>query len=126
MGGGKAKFFECQSVLGIQQIFKQETSAAIFARDVANIVTLHVEEGELTVRADSAEAGQGLTRLMASVEGNGLDIAFNVRFLIDVLAALNTPQVALELNAATNPGIIKAVGDDAFIHVVMPMHLGHR
>ena len=56
----------------------------------------------------------------------GLEIAFNVRFLIDVLSALDTPQVALELNSSTNPGVIKAVGDDAFVHVVMPMHLGHR
>jgi len=113
-------------VIGREELLQACKRAAIFARDVANIVTLYVEEGELTVRADSAEAGQGLTRLMASVEGNGLEIAFNVRFLIDVLSALDTPQIALELNSATNPGIIKAVGDDAFIHVVMPMHLGHR
>jgi len=113
-------------VIGRQELLQACKRAAIFARDVANIVTLHIEEGELTVKADSAEAGQGLTRLMASVEGGGLDIAFNVRFLIDVLSAVDTPQIALELNASTNPGVIRAVGDDAFIHVVMPMHLGHR
>jgi DNA polymerase III sliding clamp (beta) subunit (PCNA family) len=49
-----------------------------------------------------------------------------VRFLVDVFSALDTPQVALELNSPTNPGIVKAIGDDAFVHVVMPMHLGRR
>jgi DNA polymerase-3 subunit beta len=113
-------------VLGRQEILQACKRAAIFARDVANIVTLTVEPGELTVAADSSESGQGSTRLVASVDGDGLEIAFNVRFLIDVLSALDTPQVALELNSATNPGVIRAVGDESFVHVVMPMHLGHR
>jgi DNA polymerase-3 subunit beta len=113
-------------ILGREEILQACKRAAIFARDVANIVTMTIEPGEVTVSADSAESGQGSTKLVANVEGGGLEIAFNVRFLIDVLSALDTPQVALELNSPTNPGVIKAVGDDAFVHVVMPMHLGHR
>lgn len=113
-------------VLGREEILQACKRAAIFARDVANIVTLSIESGEIVVSADSAESGQGSTRLMANVEGDGLEIAFNVRFLIDVFSALDTPQVALELNTPTNPGIVKGVGDEAFIHVVMPMHLGRR
>jgi DNA polymerase III subunit beta len=113
-------------VVGREEILQACKRAAIFARDVANIVSVKVDDGELIVAADSAESGQGSTRLAASVEGGGLEIAFNVRFLIDVFSALDTPQVALELNSATNPGVIRAIGDDAFIHVVMPMHLGRR
>lgn len=119
-------------ILGRAELLQACKRAAIFARDVANIVTLRIEPGEIIIAADSAESGQGSTRLMAQVESTAaqeeteLEIAFNVRFLVDVLSALNTPQVAIELNAPTNPGIIKAVGDDAFVHVVMPMHLGHR
>jgi DNA polymerase III subunit beta len=113
-------------VIGREEILQACKRAAIFARDVANIITLRIDEGELTVAADSSESGQGSTRLVASVEGPGLEIAFNVRFLIDVFSALETPQVALELNSPTNPGVVRAVGDDAFIHVVMPMHLGRR
>lgn len=118
--------YKTRVVLGREELLQACKRAAIFARDVANIVTISVEPGEIVVSADSAEAGQGSTRLAASVEGNDLEIAFNVRFLIDVLSALNTPQVALEMNSPTNPGVIRAVGDDAFVHVVMPMHLGRR
>jgi DNA polymerase-3 subunit beta len=113
-------------VLGREEILQACKRAAIFARDVANIIKVQVEPGELTVSADSSESGQGSTRLAANVEGGGLEIAFNVRFLIDVFSALDTPQIALELNSPTNPGIVRAVGDDAFVHVVMPMHLGSR
>ena len=118
--------FGTRVVLGREEILQACKRAAIFARDVANIVTLSVEEVEVVVSADSAEAGQGSTRLMANVEGQSLEIAFNVRFLVEVFSALDTPQVALEMNSPTNPGVVRAVGDDAFIHVVMPMHLGRR
>jgi DNA polymerase-3 subunit beta len=113
-------------VLGREEILQACKRAAIFARDVANIISMRIEPGELTVSADSSESGQGSTRLAANVEGDGLEIAFNVRFLIDVFSALETPQIALELNSPTNPGVIRAVGDEAFVHVVMPMHLGNR
>ncbi len=118
--------YRTRVVLGREEILQACKRAAIFARDVANIVTLKIEAGEVVVSADSAESGQGSTRLMANVEGDGLEIAFNVRFLVDVFSALDTPQVALELNASTNPGVVRAVGDEAFIHVVMPMLLGRR
>jgi DNA polymerase-3 subunit beta len=112
-------------VLGREEWLQACKRAAIFARDVANIVRLDVEPGEVVVAANSTESGQGETRLSVSVDGNPLEIAFNVRFLIDVLSALDSPQVALTLNTATNPGVIKAVGDEnIFTHVVMPMHLG--
>ncbi len=112
-------------VMGREEWLQACKRAAIFARDVANIVRVDVSEGEVVVSANSAESGQGATRLGANVQGGDLEIAFNVRFLIDVLSALRGPQVALELNSSTNPGVIKAVEDEEiFTHVVMPMHLG--
>ena len=117
-------------VLGRTELLQACKRAEIFARDVAYIVKLTLSENEMVVSADSSESGQGSTRLTANIEGedveSGLEIAFNVRFLIDVLSALETPQVRLELTEATNPGVIKGIGNDDFVHVVMPMHLGRR
>ncbi len=112
-------------IIGREELLQACKRAAIFARDVANIVRLDIQPGEVVVAAASSESGEGSTRLSANVEGNPLEIAFNVRFLIDVLSALDRPQVSLGVNSATNPGVIRAVGDEAaFVHVVMPMHLG--
>ena len=52
-------------------------------------------------------------------------IAFNVRFLREVLDVINTPNVAIETTADTSPGVIRPVGEDNFVHVIMPMHLGN-
>ena len=60
----------------------------------------------------------------ASVDGPGLVIAFNVRFLREVLDVIKTPNVALETNANNTPAMIRPVGNDDFTHVIMPMHLG--
>jgi DNA polymerase-3 subunit beta len=53
-----------------------------------------------------------------------LTIAFNVRFLRELLDVVKAPSVALETNANNTPGMLRPVGNDDFKHVIMPMHLG--
>ena len=64
----------------------------------------------------------------ASIEGPALLVAFNVRFLREVLDVIKTPNVALETTTDTSPGVIRPVGAQEgqgdFLHVIMPMHLG--
>ncbi len=60
----------------------------------------------------------------ATIDGPGLIIAFNVRFLREVLDVIKSPNVSLETNANNTPGLIRPIGDESFLHVIMPMHLG--
>jgi DNA polymerase-3 subunit beta len=60
----------------------------------------------------------------ATIEGAQLVIAFNVRFLREVLDVIKTPNIALETNANNTPALIHPIGDDNYQHVIMPMHLG--
>jgi DNA polymerase-3 subunit beta len=78
----------------------------------------------MMVSATSAETGSNETVVDATVEGGPIEIAFNVRFLVDVLGVVDTPNVALETNTAASPGVLRPVGREDFLHVVMPMHLG--
>ena len=55
------------------------------------------------------------------IEGEPVEISFNHRFLLDGLLSIKTPEVILELNKETGPGVLKAVGDDTYIYVVMPI-----
>jgi DNA polymerase-3 subunit beta len=61
--------------------------------------------------------------LDASVEGEQMEIAFNGRYLIDMLNVIGTEQVVLEATNPSRPGILKPVGDDNLIYVIMPMHI---
>jgi DNA polymerase-3 subunit beta len=78
----------------------------------------------LEISATAAETGSNETVVDATVEGEAIEIAFNVRFLVDVLSVIDTPNVALETSTSSSPGVVRPVGMDDFLHVVMPMHLG--
>ncbi len=113
-----------------QQAAKRTT---LFARDSANIVRLTVGAGEpggltpgvVTLAATAEDAGDTTNNIEeAAVDGPGIEIIFNVKFLTDVLGVIETPQVALELNSPQQPGVIRPGGADGekYTYVIMPMH----
>jgi DNA polymerase-3 subunit beta len=122
--------YATRSVLSTSSLLKACKAADIFAREAAHSARLHItpgtqlEPGKVEITATAAETGSNETVVDATVDGTAIDIAFNVRFLVDVLNVIDTPNVALETNSTSSPGVIKPVGRDDFLHVVMPMHLG--
>ncbi|MBA7669858.1 Beta sliding clamp [subsurface metagenome] len=77
--------------------------------------------GKITISARSEEVGDDVGEIDATVEGEEAKIAFNGKYLIDVLGVLREPQVALETTNPSSPGVIRPVGVDNYLHVVMPM-----
>ena len=81
--------------------------------------------GQLTVTARSESGGdQGGSyegRIDALVEGEEAKIAFNSRYLTEVLQALGSDRVTIETTSPSSPGVLRPVGDDDYVHVVMPM-----
>lgn len=123
---------ECSThtVLDTGPFLKACKMAQIFARDAAGITRIHVKPGSelspghVRISATSAETGDDMSEIDASVEGEEIEIAFNVGYLIDVLSVTGAPQVALDTTTASSPGVLRPVGEDGFTHVIMPMHLG--
>jgi len=75
----------------------------------------------VSVSARSEEIGDDVGELDAIVDGEEAKIAFNGKYLIDVLSVLSEEQVALETTSPSSPGVLKPVGDENYVHVVMPM-----
>jgi DNA polymerase-3 subunit beta len=105
-------------------------TAQIFARDAAHVARLQVKPGTaldagcMVVSATSAETGDDVSELDATIEGEEVTINFNVKYLIDVLAVVGSPQVALDTKSHSSPGVIRPVGGGEFAHVIMPVHVG--
>jgi DNA polymerase III subunit beta len=98
--------------------------ASIFARDSANIVKVELggDAGEgVAITAHAADIGDNADNLEANVEGSPTTIAFNARYLIDVLANLGADEAVLELSGPLAPGVIRGVGRDDYVHVIMPV-----
>jgi len=123
---------ETHTVVGATELLKACKAANVFARESADIVKLTIEPGSeiapghVTVQATSAETGDNVGEMDATVEGAAIQIAFNVKYLIDFLSVANAAQVALETSTPSSPGKFTPVGDDTFLCVVMPMHIGSR
>jgi DNA polymerase-3 subunit beta len=119
-----------RSLLPTNAFLKACKAADIFAREAAHSARLRIspgselEPGKVEVSATAAETGSNETVVDATVEGQAVEIAFNVRFLVDVLGVIDTPNVALETTSPSSPGVLRPVGREDFVHVVMPMHLG--
>ncbi len=122
--------FQTRTVLPTSSFLKACKAADIFAREAAHSARLvispgsELEPGTLEISATAAETGSNETVVDATIEGEPAEIAFNVRYLIDVLSVVETPNVALETSNPNAPGVIRSVGRDDFLHVIMPMHLG--
>jgi DNA polymerase-3 subunit beta len=119
-----------RAVVNTAQFLKACKAADIFARQASHSARITVTPGsgdlpgKLQVNATAAETGAGETVIDATVEGTSIEIAFNVKYLVDVLTVVNTPNVVLETTGPASPGVVRPVGRDDFIHVIMPMHLG--
>jgi DNA polymerase-3 subunit beta len=119
-----------RSVLPTATLLKACKAAEIFAREAAHSARVRItpgselEPGKVEISATAAQTGSNETTVDATIEGAPLEIAFNVRYLMDVLGVVDTPNVALETSGASAPGVIRPVGREDFLHVIMPMHLG--
>jgi DNA polymerase-3 subunit beta len=104
------------------ELLKAVRPAALIASSSANIVKLAVglDGTGMTVSAN-AEVGDYEGQVDAAVEGDGTTIAFNAKYLHDVLSNVAAERFALELNGPLSPGVFRPVGDELYVHVVMPV-----
>ena len=116
-----------RAVVEVRDFLQETKIASIFARDGSGIVRITFEggqegqPGEMTIVARAEEIGDNSGKLDAAVEGEPAKIAFNGKYLQEVLQVLDGGRVALETTGPSQPGVIRPVDNDNYVHVVMPM-----
>ncbi|HEX9027977.1 MAG TPA: DNA polymerase III subunit beta [Anaerolineales bacterium] len=121
---------DTRAVLSTSTFLKACKQAEIFAREGSHIARINItpggelKPGTVEISGQSEETGYNQNIVDASIEGPHLLIAFNVKFLREVLDVIKTPNVALETTSDTSPGVVRPVGEENYLHVIMPMHLG--
>jgi DNA polymerase-3 subunit beta len=120
--------FNTHAVVDVAQFLRATKTASIFARDGSGIVRLiitpgesDVKPGKLSISARSEEIGEDTGEIDTVVQGSEAKIAFNGKYLMDVLGVLKENQVAIEMTTPSSPGLFKPVGVDNYLHVIMPM-----
>lgn len=102
--------------------------AALFARTSSNIARIKIagpesgeEAGSVTIEATAEDIGDNVNTINAVVDGPELQIIFNVKYLVDVLNVIDTPEVAIEVTSANKPGVIRPISAADYTYVIMPM-----
>ena len=121
--------FKTKTIISTNEFLKACRQAEIIARESNYVIRLNIQPqeggpGAVEFSTQSEEMGSGEVVVDANIEGPELLVAFNVRFMSEVLEVIGTPNTVLETNANNTPGMLSPTGDENYKHVIMPMHLG--
>ena len=123
------KQYNTRAVMDRGAFLQAARQASVFAVASANIAKITLDAGaefgpgRLVLSANAAEVGDNSTELEGQINGEGGQIALNVRFLQEALNAQPTPQVGFEMQTKAAPGVFRPVGDDSLLIIVMPMSI---
>ncbi|MDC0047285.1 DNA polymerase III subunit beta [Chloroflexi bacterium] len=99
-------------------------SLGVLAKDGSGIIKIEIDEesnNKLLMSAKTDELGENSVVIPVTTSGKSSKIAFNSKYLSDVLDVIDTENVILEINGDSNPGLIKPTDDSQYTHIVMPM-----
>jgi len=109
--------------LNTRELHERARAVAIFARDSANVVRIKTEAGEIAISATTSEVGSSEASVSADIEGADIQIAFNSRYLLDVLGLLGSEKTVLKFNGPLSPGVVRPAGNDDYTYVIMPVRV---
>ena len=117
--------FERQLTIDRKQLMSALERIGVLADQRNNIVKLSITSAEqtLALSVEAQEVGSGREEMSAQVTGDDLDIAFNVRYLLEGLRALPSAEIQLQCNSATSPAILTPVSGLQMTYLVMPVQI---
>ena len=116
--------FATRATVDLEPFRRGIDRAALIAREGNNnLLVLKIADGEMAIEAHS-QIGDVYEKLDIQQEGANLNIAFNVKYLTDVVRFIDAEQIELNMNNAVSPCVITPVGDEDYLHLVLPVRTG--
>ncbi len=106
-----------------QELLSAVKLASVFAKSESNIITIKLSGGTMSLESSTKELGSQRNEVDAQVEGEDLQIAFNVKFLLDAVSASNSTQLMIEFSGPLSPTLIKPVGVEGLEYIIMPVRI---
>jgi len=106
-----------------EELLKAVKICSVFARDSANIIKLSLSKETITVSSGSSSIGENMVRVDAKLTGEENEIAFNARYLLDVLGNIDERDLVFDMIGPLNPGVFKIKNDESFLHLIMPIRV---
>jgi len=118
------KKFVSHVTLNKEELITQIKKAGLFSGRSAEVqFSFLPKEGKLKLFSQSTEMGRNEATLPCKIDGEEMKVSFNYKFLLDGLNNIKSSEVLLELSENEGPGVLKPVGDNSFIYILMPIKL---
>jgi DNA polymerase-3 subunit beta len=117
--------FQRQLTIERRQLLSAVERIAVLADQKNNIVKFSIDSinQQLSLSVEAQDVGSGRESMSAQVSGDSLDIAFNVKYLIDGLKALSTSDIQMQMNTADSPVILTPLGGLKMTYLIMPVQI---
>lgn len=106
-----------------EEMLKAVKMCSIFARESANIIKFSLKKTSIDVSSQTPSLGENTVTLDAALTGEENEIAFNARYLLDVLTHVDAETLSFEMTGPLNPGVFKIAGDNSYLHLIMPIRI---
>ena len=115
--------FDTKTDLNRDELLNAIKICSVFARETANVIKFTLKRERMIVSANSPAVGEDNVEIEAKTIGEENEIAFNAKYLLDVLTAVNSEELVFEMTGPLNPGVFKIKNDDSFLHLIMPIRV---
>ena len=110
-------------ILDRDQLMLCVERASLMAKESkTNLVTLTVSDSLMTITSNS-EMGDVYEEIQVETEGGDLKIAFNVKYISDVIRAIEDDEFIMRFNSAVSPCVIVPAEGNAYTYMVLPVRL---
>ena len=79
------------------------------------------DEGSVRIMSQAEELGSNEARIKAEIEGEEARIAFNSKFLGEILGVLDGDEIEIETMSPSSPGVFRSAANSGYLHIIMPM-----
>lgn len=115
--------YETEVVFSREELLQAIKVSQVFARDNSNVIGWKVEGSVLTVKAESPEQGENTVLVEGEVKGEGGEITFNGKFLMDMLTVVSFERIWFGMGDSLAPGSFRGDGEEGFWYIVMPINI---
>ncbi len=115
--------FRSKADLELGELISAVKMAALFARQGANNIKIKFAPAGLVITSVADQIGDNISHVPAQVTGDEVEIAFNAKYVLDILQVLTDKKVLFEVNDKASPGVIKSEKSKDYVYIIMPLRV---
>ncbi|MFA5926710.1 MAG: DNA polymerase III subunit beta [Patescibacteria group bacterium] len=115
--------FKVSATVDHKELVSAIKMTALFAKDAANNIKMKVDGDKLVASSALVESGNATSQMPAKVSGEGIEISFNAKYLLDALQVVSPAPVTIKLNDGNSAGMLEFGDDKDYLYIVMPLKI---